>query len=436
MNIKKILILGAGLFFEPYIDYVVTKVCFHPIIQNFDSAFSLLEVHSCCCLLIVTFRCDLEGGSESLSELLYAGYEIQGLYESFCTLPLLFSQSAGWHALCSSYNQITVLDFFHVLLWIRHFSFSWKMVLNMQILCFAIEKFPGSEPILTTQMKSVGGSMAVGQTWGWGCAQIKELDWDWDWDCLRYSLRVPSPDCIHTICVAMKRGMKVNDIRELSYIDKWFLTQLKELIDVEQYLLSQKLSDLTKDDLYEVKKRGFIDKEIAFATKITEKEVWLKWLSLGVKPAYKRVDTCAAEFEAQTPYMYSSYDFDCESAPTQRKKDLILGGGPNQIDQGIEFDNYCSHISFTLQIYCYETIMMNSNPKTVSIDYGTSDCPYFEPLTVEDVLNVIDLEGPDGIIVQFGGQTPMKLALPTQQCLDEQKPKCKSGAVYVGIWGT
>ena len=133
---------------------------------------------------------------------------------------------------------------------------------------------------------------------------------------------------------------------------------------MEQYLLSQKLSDLTKDDLYEVKKRGFTDKKIAFATKITEKEVWLKRLSLGVKPAHKRVDTCAAEFEAHTPYMYSSYDFDCESAPTQRKKVLILGGGPNQIDQGIEFDNYCSHISFTLQIYCTSIIAVNGQKRS------------------------------------------------------------------------
>ncbi|CDP18860.1 unnamed protein product [Coffea canephora] len=315
---------------------------------------------------------------------------------------------------------------------------------------FAFEKFPGSEPILTTQMKSVGESMAVGRTFqesfqkavrslecgypGWGCSQIKELDWDWDR--LRYNLRVPSPDRIHAIYAAMKRGMKVNDIHELSYIDKWFLTQLKELVDVEQYLLSQKLSDLTKDDLYEVKKRGFSDKQIAFATKTTEKEVRLKRLSLGVKPAYKRVDTCAAEFEANTPYMYSSYDFECESAPTQRKKVLILGGGPNRIGQGIEFDYCCCHTSFALQDAGYETIMMNSNPETVSTDYDTSDRLYFEPLTVEDVLNIIDLEGPDGIIVQFGGQTPLKLALPIQQYLDEQKPKCKSGAGYVGIWGT
>ncbi|KAM3231960.1 carbamoyl-phosphate synthase large chain, chloroplastic [Capsicum chacoense] len=315
---------------------------------------------------------------------------------------------------------------------------------------FAFEKFPGSEAILTTQMKSVGESMAVGRTFqesfqkavrslecgysGWGCAQVKELDWDWDQ--LKYSLRVPNPDRIHAVYAAMKRGMKVDDIHKLSYIDKWFLTQLRELVDVEQFLLARSLSDLSKDDFYEVKKRGFSDRQIAFVTKFSEKEVRSRRLSLGVKPAYKRVDTCAAEFEADTPYMYSSYDLECESAPTQRKKVLILGGGPNRIGQGIEFDYCCCHTSFALQDAGYETIMMNSNPETVSTDYDTSDRLYFEPLTVEDVINIIDLEGPDGIIVQFGGQTPLKLALPIQNYLDEQKPKSRSGAGFVRIWGT
>ncbi|KAM1115791.1 hypothetical protein TB2_006300 [Malus domestica] len=315
---------------------------------------------------------------------------------------------------------------------------------------FAFEKFPGSQPILTTQMKSVGESMALGRTFqesfqkavrslecgfsGWGCAKIKELDWDWEQ--LKYSLRVPNPERIHAIYAAMKRGMKVDDIHELSFIDKWFLTQLKELVDVEQYLLARNLSDLTKDEFYEVKKRGFSDKQIAFATKSSEKDVRMKRLSLGVAPSYKRVDTCAAEFEANTPYMYSSYDYECESAPTQSKKVLILGGGPNRIGQGIEFDYCCCHTSFALQKAGYETIMMNSNPETVSTDYDTSDRLYFEPLTVEDVLNIIDLERPDGIIVQFGGQTPLKLSLPIQRYLDEIKPECASGNGHVRIWGT
>ncbi|KAE9600617.1 hypothetical protein Lal_00045965 [Lupinus albus] len=315
---------------------------------------------------------------------------------------------------------------------------------------FAFEKFPGSQPILTTQMKSVGEAMAVGRTFqesfqkavrsleygysGWGCGQVKELDQDWDQ--LKYNLRVPNPDRIHAVYAALKKGMKIDEIFELSYIDKWYLEQLKELVDVENFLLSHNLSDLTNVDFYEVKRRGFSDKQIAFATKSTEKDVRFRRLSLGVTPAYKRVDTCAAEFDANTPYMYSSYDFECESAPTGRKKVLILGGGPNRIGQGIEFDYCCCHASFALQEAGYETIMVNSNPETVSTDYDTSDRLYFEPLTVEDILNIIDLERPDGIIVQFGGQTPLKLSLPLQQYLDEHKPECASGAGHVRIWGT
>ncbi|KAM7263603.1 hypothetical protein ACFE04_001286 [Oxalis oulophora] len=315
---------------------------------------------------------------------------------------------------------------------------------------FAFEKFPGSQPILTTQMKSVGEAMALGRTFqesfqkavrslecgyaGWGCAKIKELDWDWDQ--IKYNIRVPNPDRMNSVYAAMRKGMKVDEIFELSYIDKWFLTQLKELVDIEEFLTVRGLSELNKDDFYEVKRRGFSDKQIAFATKSTERDVRAKRLSLGVVPAYKRVDTCAAEFEANTPYMYSSYDFECESAPTQRKKVLILGGGPNRIGQGIEFDYCCCHTSFALQGAGYETIMMNSNPETVSTDYDTSDRLYFEPLTIEDVINVIELEKPDGIIVQFGGQTPLKLSLPIQQYLDEHKPVCASGAGFVSIWGT
>ncbi|CAM8892496.1 unnamed protein product [Rhodiola kirilowii] len=315
---------------------------------------------------------------------------------------------------------------------------------------FAFEKFPGSEPILTTQMKSVGESMALGRNFqesfqkavrsletgyfGWGCAQIKELDWDWEE--LKYGLRVPNPDRIHIVYAAMKKGLSIDEIHEISSIDKWFLNQLKELIDVEQFMSSRELSDLTTEDFYEIKKRGFSDKQIAYATKSAEHEVRSKRISLGVLPSYKRVDTCAAEFEADTPYMYSSYDAECESAPTNKKKVLILGGGPNRIGQGIEFDYCCCHASFALQVAGFETIMMNSNPETVSTDYDTSDRLYFEPLTVEDVLNIIDLERPDGIIVQFGGQTPLKLALPIQHYLDERRLMSASGAGPVRIWGT
>ncbi|KAL4192503.1 hypothetical protein AMTRI_Chr06g172320 [Amborella trichopoda] len=315
---------------------------------------------------------------------------------------------------------------------------------------FAFEKFPGSQPILTTQMKSVGESMALGRTFqesfqkavrslekghpGWGCEPAKELDWDWER--LKYSLRVPNADRIHAIYAAMKKGMRVEQIHELTLIDPWFLSQLRELLDVEMFLSATNLSQLTKEDFYEVKKRGFSDRQIAYATSSTERDVRVRRLSLGVTPVYKRVDTCAAEFEADTPYMYSSYDYDCESAPTKKKKVLILGGGPNRIGQGIEFDYCCCHASFALQAAGYETIMMNSNPETVSTDYDTSDRLYFEPLTVEDVLNVIDLERPDGIIVQFGGQTPLKLALPIQHFLDHHKPMAASNLGPIRIWGT
>ncbi|ERN09993.1 carbamoyl-phosphate synthase large chain, chloroplastic [Amborella trichopoda] len=315
---------------------------------------------------------------------------------------------------------------------------------------FAFEKFPGSQPILTTQMKSVGESMALGRTFqesfqkavrsletghpGWGCEPAKELDWDWEQ--LKYSLRVPNADRIHAIYAAMKKGMRVEQIHELTLIDPWFLSQLRELLDVEMFLSATNLSQLTKEDFYEVKKRGFSDRQIANATSSTERDVRVRRLSLGVTPVYKRVDTCAAEFEADTPYMYSSYDYDCESAPTKKKKVLILGGGPNRIGQGIEFDYCCCHASFALQAAGYETIMMNSNPETVSTDYDTSDRLYFEPLTVEDVLNVIDLERPDGIIVQFGGQTPLKLALPIQHFLDHHKPMAASNLGPIRIWGT
>jgi carbamoyl-phosphate synthase large subunit len=237
----------------------------------------------------------------------------------------------------------------------------------MQIPRFAFEKFPGSEPILTTQMKSVGEAMALGRTFqesfqkavrsletgfaGWGCGPIKELDWDWEQ--IKYSLRVPNPDRIHAIYAAFKKGMRVEDIHEISFIDKWFLTELRELVDVEQFLLSRSLDQLSKDDFYQVKRRGFSDKQIAFATSSSESDVRSRRLALGVTPSYKRVDTCAAEFEANTPYMYSSYEYECESAPTNKKKVLILGGGPNRIGQGIEFDYCCCHASFALREVCF-----------------------------------------------------------------------------------
>lgn len=318
---------------------------------------------------------------------------------------------------------------------------------------FAFEKFPGAEPILTTQMKSVGEAMAIGRTFqesfqkalrsletghaGWGCEKnVKQLEWSLDE--LKYSLRSPNPDRMYALYAAMKRGMSQKEAFDLSNIDPWFLSQLGELIDTEEFLtkFAGKLEELTKDDLYQVKRRGYSDRQIAFATQSDEKAVREYRKKLNVVPAFKRVDTCAAEFEAFTPYQYSSYDDENEAEPSTNKKVLILGGGPNRIGQGIEFDYCCCHASFALRDAGFETIMMNSNPETVSTDYDTSDRLYFEPLTVEDVLNVVDIERPDGIIVQFGGQTPLKLSLPLQRYLEEQQIPAASGEGLVKIWGT
>lgn len=188
---------------------------------------------------------------------------------------------------------------------------------------------------------------------GWGCEKVKELDWDMDK--LKYNLRVPNPERMFSLYAALKRGMTQQEIHDLSFIDPWFIGQFGELLDIENFMQSVKLSDLSKEDLYEVKRRGFSDKQIAYATKTSEKEIRARRLDLGVVPAYKRVDTCAAEFEADTPYMYSSYDDECESSPSKKKKVLILGGGPNRIGQGIEFDYCCCHASFSLQVksLCY-----------------------------------------------------------------------------------
>eukprot|EP00897_Mesotaenium_endlicherianum_P006864 jgi/Mesen1/6205/ME000320S05398 len=316
---------------------------------------------------------------------------------------------------------------------------------------FAFEKFPGAVPILTTQMKSVGEAMAIGRTFqesfqkalrsletghsGWGCEKVRELEWTTE--DLKYALRVPNPDRMYAVYAAMKRGMH-KEVAELTAIDPWFLAQFDDLLSTENFMLQfeGKLEEFTKEDLYEIKKRGFSDRQIAYAVKSSEGLVRKQRQELGVVPAFKRVDTCAAEFEAETPYQYSSYDDENEASPSTNKKVLILGGGPNRIGQGIEFDYCCCHASFALQDAGYETIMMNSNPETVSTDYDTSDRLYFEPLTVEDVINVISLERPDGIIVQFGGQTPLKLALPIQKYLQETQLQAASGSGPVRIWGT
>jgi carbamoyl-phosphate synthase large subunit len=307
---------------------------------------------------------------------------------------------------------------------------------------FAFEKFPGSEAILTTQMKSVGEAMAIGRTFnesfqkalrsletgraGWGCDKAEKLP---SGEQIRAQLRTPNPERIFSVRHAMQLGMTNEEIYELTAIDPWFLDKLQELLEIEKFLKRTPLKQLTKAQMYDVKRNGFSDRQIAYATKTKEDEVRTYRKQLEVIPVYKTVDTCAAEFEALTPYYYSTYEEETEVLPTDKPKVMILGGGPNRIGQGIEFDYCCCHAAYSLHDAGYETIMVNSNPETVSTDYDTSDRLYFEPLTKEDVLNIIEAENPVGIIVQFGGQTPLKLAIPLQEYLQNSNSITK-------IWGT
>jgi carbamoyl-phosphate synthase large subunit len=318
---------------------------------------------------------------------------------------------------------------------------------------FAFEKFPGSEPVLTTQMKSVGEAMAIGRTFnesfqkalrsletgraGWGCDKAEKLP---SGEQIRAQLRTPNPERIFSVRHAMQLGMSNEEIYELTAIDPWFLDKLQQLLEVEKFLKRTPLKQLTKEQMYAVKRDGYSDRQIAYATKTKEDEVRAYRKSLGVIPVYKTVDTCAAEFEALTPYYYSTYEEETEVLPTTKPKVMILGGGPNRIGQGIEFDYCCCHAAYSLHDAGYETIMVNSNPETVSTDYDTSDRLYFEPLTKEDVLNIIEAENPVGIIVQFGGQTPLKLAVPLQQYLqglnNSQSPVPNPQSPITQIWGT
>jgi carbamoyl-phosphate synthase large subunit len=311
---------------------------------------------------------------------------------------------------------------------------------------FAFEKFPGSEPTLTTQMKSVGEAMAIGRTFqesfqkalrsmesgrfGWGCDRPEELPSP---DQIRAGLRTPNPDRIYTLRHAMQSGMSVAEIYEITGIDPWFLNEMQDLLETENFLKQTQLTALDRDTLWSIKQQGFSDRQIAYATHTTEDEVRTYRKALGVVPAYKTVDTCAAEFEALTPYYYSTYETETEVLPSTRRKVMILGSGPNRIGQGIEFDYCCCHAAYALSEDGFETIMVNSNPETVSTDYDTSDRLYFEPLTREDVLNILEAENPEGIIVQFGGQTPLKLAVPLQEFLHSLPA---SSASSPKIWGT
>ncbi|MCT7958037.1 carbamoyl-phosphate synthase large subunit [Laspinema palackyanum] len=315
---------------------------------------------------------------------------------------------------------------------------------------FAFEKFSGSEPTLTTQMKSVGEAMAIGRTFnesfqkamrsmetgrsGWGCDRPEMLP---SLEQIRAGLRTPNPDRIFTVRHAMLMGMTVEEIYELTCIDVWFLDKFQELLETEKFLKRSRLEDLTKEKMYAIKRQGFSDRQIAFATKTHEDQVRSYRVGLGVKPVYKLVDTCAAEFEALTPYYYSTYEEESEQTVSNKRKVMILGGGPNRIGQGIEFDYCCCHASYALREEGCETIMVNSNPETVSTDYDTSDRLYFEPLTKEDVLNIIEAENPEGVIIQFGGQTPLKLAIPLYEALMAQgSDRIISSEVTTKIWGT
>ncbi len=312
---------------------------------------------------------------------------------------------------------------------------------------FAFEKFPGSQHTLTTQMKSVGEAMAIGRTFqesfqkalrsleigrfGWGCDRDETLP---SIEQVRSLLRIPTPERIFSIRHAMQLKMSLEDIYDLTGVDPWFLDKMQGILTTESFLKTQTLTALTKSQLWDIKRQGFSDRQIAYATKTHEDNVRTYRKSLGVIPAYKLVDTCAAEFEAETPYYYSTYETETEVIPSSRRKVMILGGGPNRIGQGIEFDYCCCHAAYALSKQGFETIMVNSNPETVSTDYDTSDRLYFEPLTKEDVLNIIEAEQPEGIIIQFGGQTPLKLAVPLQEYLDAEG--AEKGVVGTKIWGT
>ena len=307
---------------------------------------------------------------------------------------------------------------------------------------FAFEKFPGTQPILTTQMKSVGEAMAIGRTfnesfqkalrslevgrYGFGCDRRETLP---SIPQIRSSLRTPNPERIFSIYQGLRLGMTPEEIHQLTAIDIWFLDKMQELIVTEKFMVGTSLPKISARQMRSIKQQGFSDRQIAYATKTSEDEVRNYRKELGILPVYKLVDTCAAEFEAFTPYYYSTYEEgESEITPSDKSKVTILGGGPNRIGQGIEFDYCCCHAAFSLSDAGYETIMVNSNPETVSTDYDTSDRLYFEPLTKEDVLNIIEAENPAGIIVQFGGQTPLKLALPLQEYL--------ANSELTKIWGT
>ena len=288
---------------------------------------------------------------------------------------------------------------------------------------FAFEKFPAADSHLTTQMKSVGEVMAIGRTFQEsfqkalrglevGVDGMNEMTKDREK--VELELGEPGPERIWYVGDAFAMGMTLEEVHQLTRIDPWFLAQIKEIVDIELKLEQTKLADLDRVTLYQLKRKGFSDRRLAHLMKTTEYAVRERRVADGVRPVYKRVDTCAAEFATSTAYLYSTYegldDAESEAEPTDRRKIIVLGGGPNRIGQGIEFDYCCVHAAMALSEDGYETIMVNCNPETVSTDYDTSDRLYFEPVTLEDVLEIVAVEKPVGVIVQYGGQTPLKLA--------------------------
>jgi carbamoyl-phosphate synthase large subunit len=285
---------------------------------------------------------------------------------------------------------------------------------------FAFEKFPQADSHLTTQMKSVGEVMAMGRTFQESFQKALrglEVGVDGlnektqDREVLEKELGEPGPERIWYVGDAFAMGLSIDEVYDLTKIDKWFLAQIEEIVKIELELENTTLDKIDEPTLRMLKRKGFSDRRLAKQLKTTDKVIRDKRRALGVRPVYKRVDTCAAEFATNTAYMYSTYETECEAEPTNRKKIMVLGGGPNRIGQGIEFDYCCVHAALAMREDGYETIMVNCNPETVSTDYDTSDRLYFEPLTLEDVLEIVDKEKPLGVIVQYGGQTPLKLAL-------------------------
>ncbi|QIL20661.1 carbamoyl-phosphate synthase large subunit [Thermomonas sp. HDW16] len=290
---------------------------------------------------------------------------------------------------------------------------------------FAFEKFPAADARLTTQMKSVGEVMAIGRSFQESLQKALrgletgktgldptglDLTDEGDLASLRRELKEPGPERMFHLGDAFRAGMSVEDVHALSFVDPWFLDQIEELIDAEVDIVHRGLDGLDAKRLRALKRKGFSDARIAALTGTNESAVRALRKAFNVRPVYKRVDSCAAEFATTTAYLYSTYEDECEAQPTDRQKIMVLGGGPNRIGQGIEFDYCCVHAALALREDGYETIMVNCNPETVSTDYDTSDRLYFEPLTLEDVLEIVELEKPRGVIVQYGGQTPLKLA--------------------------